>query len=570
MTKFSRYFPTTSIGVYLMAMAVMTALPLLGFVFFLLTELEQNESEKLRRDTAQDAQLIGRAVERRLLDMATTLRLLASSTELEDGNLAAFQQRTASSLREGSLYLVLIAADGTQLLNSRMPFGSPLGRMSNLPALESALKSGEAEVSNVFFGKTSQQWVFNVTLPLPGKLSKAGAAMALTQNAGDIASLTSTDGLPHGWSAAVIDGTGHVVVSSGPDNRPSGAPFPADMLAPTSGASESALVAGDHPEIMLGYARLPGWSWQVVVWGPTAAAQATLAHTWRQLIFGSLVLLSLGLLVAWAAAQQLRSSVTQIAMMAERIGQGEIVSPVVTNIVEANQVAIALSNASFDRSQAEERVNLILHELVHRTKNILALVQAMMRQIGRDSDNVEDFQKAVGMRLAGLGSSMEALAKAQWDGIPMSRLAELQIVTVAGSFERIILRGEEFVLNASAVQNLGLAFHELATNSVKYGALSVPTGQVRLEWKLMEEAADEPRLCVQWTETGGPPVAAPDRRGFGSTIIERHAAAAFSGTVELDFKTTGLCWKLTAAYRNFVIGKPTAEDQGQGVAEAAQ
>lgn len=559
MTRWTRFFPTTSIGVYLMAMAVLTTLPLLGFVIFLLAELESNENETLRRETAQDAQAIGRSIERKLQDMATTLRLLSTSPELKTGDLAAFHDRTAPGLKADSLYMLLVQSDGAQLMNTRVPYGTKLGRMANIPALQSALASGNIEVSDIFFGATSKQWVFNVTMPLPPELSSAGVAMVLTQGAGDLASLTATDALPTGWSAAVVDAFGHVVVSSGPDNRSSGAEFPPDMLSRMTGSNDSAVVPGDGPEMMLGYAKLPGWSWNVVVWGPTSSAQAPLLSTWRQLILGSLLLLGLGLAIAWAAAQQLRRSIRQIADMAERIGEGEIVSPVMTRVSEANQVAIALSNASFDRSQAEERVHFILHELVHRTKNILTLVQAMMRQLARDATSVDQYQKDVSSRLSGLAGSIEALARQQWGGIPLSEVVDLQISTVLGSCDRVERRGEDLTLNANAVQNLGMVFHELTTNSVKYGALSVPDGRVVVEWQSEpDHAGGQPMLTVAWTEAGGPAVVPPTRRGFGSTVVERHAAAAFRGKATLTFEPDGLRWSLTGPQQAFEAGPEAA------------
>ncbi len=104
--------------------------------------------------------------------------------------------------------------------------------------------------------------------------------------------------------------------------------------------------------------------------------------------------------------------------VAERIGAGEIVSRVETNVVELNQVGIALSNASFARSQAEDRKQLILHELVHRSKNMLTLVQAMMRQLARENTTVAELQKEVDHRLRGLAMSISALAEVQWEGLP--------------------------------------------------------------------------------------------------------------------------------------------------------
>lgn len=559
MSRFSKFFPTTSLGVYLMTMAVLTVLPFLGFVVFLLVQLENSANETLRRDTAQDAQTIGRSVERRLQEMATTLRLLSTSPELKSGDLAAFQDRTASGLRASSLYMLLVNAEGMQLMNTRVPYGTSLGKISEPSALRSAIESGEIEVSGIFYGATGKQWVFNVTMPLSRELSPTASALVLTQNAGDLSSMTATDALPVGWSAAIIDNNGHVVVSSGPGNLPSGDPFPKEMLDLMTGVNESAVIGGSDPRMMLGYSKIPGWSWQAVVWGPISSAQESLLSTWRRLIFGSAALLVLGLLVAWAVAQQLRNSIREIASMAERMGEGEIVSPVVTKIVEANQVAIALSNASFDRRQAEERVHFILNELVHRTKNVLTLVQAMMRQLLRSSDSVEDFHAAISGRLSGLGSSIEALAKQQWGGIPISQLVDLQLSTVAGSRDCITLRGQDLTLNTSAVQNLGLVFYELATNSVKYGALSVPEGRVLVEWTILEEGCDEPMLTIRWSETGGPRVEEPHSRGFGSTVIERHAASAFGGSVDLSFAGEGLVWTLTAPLRAFEMEYEKAE-----------
>lgn len=148
--------------------------------------------------------------------MATTLRLLVTSPELEAGDLRAFHNRTQNSLRSDSLYILVVSADGQQRLNTRVPFDAPLGKVSNMPAFQSALNNGVTEVSNVFFGATSGKHVFNVTMPLPKEISHSGAAMIMTQNAEDLQKLVSTEGLPAGWSVAVVDGAGKVVTSSAP------------------------------------------------------------------------------------------------------------------------------------------------------------------------------------------------------------------------------------------------------------------------------------------------------------------------------------------------------------------
>jgi two-component sensor histidine kinase len=570
MARFGRFFPTASIGAYLIALAVSVALPLLVFGAFLMLQLEEHERDMLSTDTAEDAQMIARAVDRELQDMATTLRLLVNSPELEAGDLRAFHERTRSSLRSTKLYVIVADRDGKLRLNTRVPFDAPLGKTSNMPALESMLRSGFTEASSVFRGTTSGTWVFNVATPLSGEVSRSGAAMIITQNAEDLQKLLSVDGLPAGWSAAVLDGSGQVVTSVGASKMAEGAMFPGETLRLMNGFRGTIEDVDGAAKQMYGYAQITGWTWKTVVWGPIASAQENIISTWRQLVAGGIVFLAIALVVAYLVAGQLRIPIRQIADMAERIGKGEIVSPVETRITEVNQIAVALCNASFDRSQAEDRIHLILHELVHRTKNILTLVQAMMRQLARKDTPMDEFQKAISTRLQGLGKSIEALAEEEWGGVPMHRVIEIHMTTFAEAADRVQIQGKDFVLKAGAVQNLGLVLHELATNSVKYGALSVPNGKVRISWSnIAEEAVSEANgesgdgvnLRLVWEESGGPAVKPPARTGFGTTIIQRHASAAFGGTVDIDFRPSGLVWQMTAPRAN--LERPDASESSR-------
>ena len=237
--------------------------------------------------------------------------------------------------------------------------------------------------------------------------------------------------------------------------------------------------------------------------------------------------------------------------MAERLGLGDIVSPAETAVAETDRVAIALSEASFDRSESEDRVRFILRELAHRTKNMLTLVQAMMRQTAKQSDTVTDFQAAMTGRLEGLGKSIDLLTAEEWTGISLRRSVESQLSNFTETEGRLELQGQDFLLKPEAVQNLGLVLHELATNAVKYGAWSTAGGRVILDWKAEQgSGSPEPMLSMTWQEAGGPVVTESDRKGFGSTIIERHAAAAFRGIVGLEFAAQGLRWTMTAPLEN--------------------
>lgn len=551
----ANFFPTASIGTYLVVMATVITLPLILFVGYLMLRLEAEKRDDLQRETIEDVRVVSRNIDRRLQEIATSLNLLSQFPELESGNLAAFQGRVADSLKREGLYAILATKDGQQHLNTRVPFGKPLGKVPAEADLAKAIESRRITVSNIFFGSTSKEWVFNVTMPLDPELGSAGDALILTQNASDLSRLISTENLPRNWAVAIIDGTNRVVVSTAPDEAAIGKPFVTPAIL-----SEMQAFSGnffDGKGNLYAYAQLPGWQWKTVMWGPLAASQAALVDTWRQMMIGSLVLVLIAIGGAYLVGRQLRSSIRDLTLMAERIGEGEIVAPVDTKIKEANQVAIALSNASFDRSQSEERLQLLLHELVHRSKNILTLVQAMIRQLGRENKSIPEFQKEVDHRLRGLGMSIRALAEVQWQGLPIRKLIETHLDVFGTVAERFVLAGDDFMLSPEAAQNFGLVVHELTTNSIKYGALSAPSGKITVRWKSVEKDGRQ-MLHLVWTETGGPPAQEPSRKGFGTTVIKRHAEGAFGGNVTTEYRESGFEWALEAPMRYFT---PKRSDQ---------
>lgn len=551
MKRLAGLLPTAPIGAYLVALAAVIALPLIAFVIFLILRLEEQQRAILNADTQDDARSIARAIDQELRDAITTLKLISTSPELDTSDLEGFHNRTQNSLRGSSRYVLVVDQNGQQLLNTRVDYGIPLPPLSDQDTFALAKKTQQIQVSNILFGNTSKRWVFNVVMPLAEKSRPSGAdVLVLTQNAEDLQRLMSTEGLPKGWSVGVVDRHGNVVTAT---NAVSGepAPIPPGTQALMTGASGTIEDITGRNKLMYGYAKLAPWDWKVVVWGPISTAQATIVSTWRYFLIGSATFLTVGLLIAYLLGRQLRTPIRQIADMAARIGQGQIVSPVETRIAEANQVAIALSNASFDRSEAEDRAHLVMRELVHRTKNIMTLIQAMMRQLARKETDINAFQRAIGERLQGLGKSIEMLAQEQWAGVLLSRVIALHLEAFAEAQSRVEVSGPDFVLRAEAVQNLGLILHELATNSVKYGALSVPEGRVALSWKVEDGAEGELWVTITWAERNGPPVEEPATTGFGTTIIKRHAAAAFNGQVEVDYSSQGFRWTLSGPRRVF-------------------
>jgi PAS domain S-box-containing protein len=198
-----------------------------------------------------------------------------------------------------------------------------------------------------------------------------------------------------------------------------------------------------------------------------------------------------------------------------------------------------------ERKHQEEHLRVVMGELLHRTNNLLSVVQGMSRQTARGSHSLEDFVPVFNARLRGLGVSSSLLAREEWRGARLDELVRAQVAPFAEA-HRFELSGPEIVLSPKAVQNLGLALHELGTNAIKYGALSVAGGRVRVSWEITGDG----QLRLVWKETGGPPVQPPSRAGFGRVVTEQMIAASLGATVETGFEPDGVEW---------VVGVPPAE-----------
>jgi PAS domain S-box-containing protein len=199
-----------------------------------------------------------------------------------------------------------------------------------------------------------------------------------------------------------------------------------------------------------------------------------------------------------------------------------------------------------ERRRAEEHQQLLINELNHRVKNTLATVQSIAAQTLRNASTVAEAKDALEGRLLALSRAHDVLTRENWEGAGLREIAIEAVEPYSNSSEnRLHMKGPEVRLPPRMALALAMALQELATNAVKYGALSNATGQIQIGWKI-EHKDGLPRLHLDWTESGGPPVKAPKRRGFGTRLIERSLAQDLDGEVRIDFVPTGLVCKVDA------------------------
>lgn len=205
-----------------------------------------------------------------------------------------------------------------------------------------------------------------------------------------------------------------------------------------------------------------------------------------------------------------------------------------------------------ERRNREQHVHVLLRELVHRSKNLLAVVQAMARQTAMGSPSLEDFQRKFAARLQALSMAHDLLVSQDWRGASMPDLVHAQMAYCLdldhGDIDkRTLIAGPRVMLKPEAAQNIGLALHELAVNALTHGALTRADGRIELTWRSSEDT-----FFIEWREFGGPPVTCAPAEGFGHKVVKRLVSQALDGVATIGFPPDGFVWSLAVPVRHAI------------------
>ncbi len=213
-----------------------------------------------------------------------------------------------------------------------------------------------------------------------------------------------------------------------------------------------------------------------------------------------------------------------------------------------------------ERKAAEQRAALLLGELDHRVKNILAIVMAVISQTLRFSETPEAFAREVEGRVVAIAKAHGLLTNSGHGGILLSALVATELAPFDHGNGNVSVSGPDVELTPRAGLALAMAVHELASNAAKYGALSAAEGRLAVTWEIVASAGEELVLTLAWSEAGGPPVRAPTRRGFGTTLIERAIRHDFNARVTREFLPTGVRCTLAVPLGG-EFGRPVPPDK---------
>jgi two-component sensor histidine kinase len=199
----------------------------------------------------------------------------------------------------------------------------------------------------------------------------------------------------------------------------------------------------------------------------------------------------------------------------------------------AGREALALAQLQ----AAREHERLLVAEVDHRARNLLSIIEAQIRQTARHSGSKHDLVQKLSGRIQALASAHDLLSAEKWKEVDVRTLVEREILPFSGE-EQAAVHGESIRVEPKLAMSLAVVLHELATNAAKYGAWSAPEGRVDISWARIEQP--QPALRLTWTESGGPPVTPPSRKGFGTILIERSLPHELGGSVSLEFLPDGV------------------------------
>lgn len=215
------------------------------------------------------------------------------------------------------------------------------------------------------------------------------------------------------------------------------------------------------------------------------------------------------------------------------------VSPILDEGEPFNRLLV-ISRDITDRRNGEEQKNLLIHELNHRVKNILATVQAIMSLTARAASTIGEFQESFFARIGALAKAHSFLTDERWQTMRLNDIIAVELEAYTEKFVKAPrLAGPIVDLASDNAVLICMVIHELTTNAAKYGALYSPEGRIDLSWRLRETASGN-QLIIDWVERGGPPAKTPERQGFGTTLLERILRGQLKAVVDLSYESKGL------------------------------
>lgn len=543
----------------LLGLVIFAALSPLVAVGVIWLDRQANSTRDAELQAVSDvAKSLSHSVARELRDSVRRGELLGSNPSLAAGDYAAFERVLRSARSKAEADFTLIDSSLRQLINTAAPAGAQQTPPLEIDEARIVFASGEAVVTNMHPSPETGRLQFGVRTPvvIDGDVKYV---LTVLPRENSLLRVVDQSYLPPGWNAVIIDGQGRIAARSFQNADFFGRSASDDVLAKTAFARSGAFEATDIDgrRAIAAFNAVDDTNWRVLAWVPVETLGAPRRQAERLAMAGAALAVLLAAVTAFALSRVIRTPTGNLVAAAQALGAGKRPAFDRTFMREANTIGGALVRAGEEISSRERHIRLVMRELSHRSKNLLSIIQAMARQSGQAAVDYPTFARMFDARLAALSRSQDLLVLRDWSGGDMGELIRGQAEPfLRDGVKQLSVEGPALFLNPVAVQNIGMAIHELATNASKYGALSTALGRVDVQWNVYLTGGGEARVRMLWRESGGPEAQPPRRRGFGRIVIEKVVPAALAGQAHLSWALEGFEWQLDVPETALAGGLP--------------
>jgi two-component sensor histidine kinase len=550
----------------LVLVAAGVALPLMLLSAGIIWQLAVNERQNRREAIIYATRTLMNSVDGLLNKQIAMAELLASSPALQSDDIGRFREEAARAMPGlAGAWVVVSNSDGDVLLNLMASSSPTLQRRGpiGLDLQRRAIAEKRYQISDLIVGPVTKLALVTVEVPVLRE-NRPPLAVTIAMDSRIFLPLFEAWNLPDGWRAALLDSKGNFIARSLDHDSTVGTPaaegFRNAMSANREGWSEFRSVEGRLIANAHVTSRVSGWVMGVAA--DQTLLEAPVRRTLTVAILAGIAATLASILFAIWAARRISNPIEQIETGTHALLLRQSVSFPPTGVPEVDRALDAFASTAKtlqrheeERDEREQHIRIIMRELSHRSKNLLAIVMAIARQTARNSPSFQEFERRFNSRIQALAGAHDLLVEQQWSGATLDGLASAQLS--AFGLEKIAMRGPPVKLRAEAIQNVALALHELGTNASKYGSLSAPQGRVEIDWELVANESGPPSLRLTWREIGGPKVKPPEDRGFGCFVLERVTVNAL-GEGRIEFDEDGLIWTCTISPEHLIEGEDAA------------
>ncbi|MCD2172372.1 HWE histidine kinase domain-containing protein [Rhizobium sp. C4] len=537
----------------------MAIIPLAGALVVVPISMKTARIKQIHAEAFRTGELAALEISRLMIGLEDTLAAISAASALDSDNLSLCGDYLSRLSRQMPQFAGIAVLDTQGNVRCRQKPGAEGMSLGDRPYIREAL-AGRRAVGTYAVGRLSDAKILPIAVPIIGATGAVQGVVAGSLNLDWLQGRLSNRNFAPGGNLTIADRNG-VILARYPDPaRFVGTRIPDEYqyLVRASQPGTLELTSQDGTRRILAFFPPGNKTYDLYVSAGLSTDEEFRAVNRATYVGVAVILftcLSVFLAAALTARRSIQLPVTRLleTVQAWRDNEESARTGMKAEDGEFGQLGHAIDaymdelvGARRQRRRDEERQKLLMGELDHRVKNLLATVQSVARQTFRSTGTDPAVIDTFNRRLAAIAEAHGLLMR----GVEQSAsLTELVTVTVKpfdiAKPSRFVIEGPDLVLNSRAALALGMALHELCTNAVKYGALGSDAGLVRITWHL-EETVDHPILDLTWQETGGPPVTAPDKSGFGSLMIERILSSQIEGKVEMRFAEDGLIARLRA------------------------